>query len=542
MKVLAIIAAVAMSATAAASGQAVAAPAPTASQPSKKPPSVNVCDKVSVGTARPGDLLAPPQQVTPTSVPATGRLYRVAYATTGPADSVIASCGLIAVPKSDYLKDGALKGVVAWAHGTLGVQETCQPSRKPRVFAGHMPQGIGSVTKKGEASSGALYNMLKDGYAVVATDYPSAGVGGDELQRYVLGVASGLAVLDSARTLTGNAPAFGLAAISPRAQLPLVTWGHSQGGHSALWAGQLASAYFAHVGDSSLNLAGVAAEAPASQFTTSPGQPQAYMGKHLADRDVYNFNPFDSKWAPFAIGVAFFSFATVSWSGVRQATSGTFAFGPTDQVDYNQVLTAEGANTGPKIAKHCLNLTNIGSVALDAAPYLKPDRTRFFAPPFAGSKVGGSWQGAFDATCDNPSGYAQSVRDWCAWLQFHMPGPNGVNPYPKIPRDSAGKKVPIYLAQGRNDRIIWCVDNQGKVQGTDCLTDQLFHSLEDTYCDGSGYLEADYFPGATHLNIPNAAATKSGTQSYIGSPVDNFVSGAMEGTLRPMCSADPDAT
>jgi len=535
MKTAAVIIATAISASSIASVHAAPLPASPVARAD-----TNVCDNVTVGSAKPGNLLAPPQDVTAESDLSTGRLYRVAYATTGPADSVIASCGLVAVPDAADLKGGALNGVVAWAHGTLGVQQKCQPSERPKSFTGPMPKGIGSVTRLGNQSSGALYNMLKDGYAVVATDYPSAGVGGSGLQRYVLGVAAGLAVLDSARTLTGNAQAFGLAAISPNAELPVVTWGHSQGGHSALWAGQLASAYFSHLGDKTLDLAGVAGEAPASQFTTSPGQPQAYMGKHLADRDVYNFDP--GLGVKFPIGVAFFSFATVSWSQVQQAISGAFAFGPTPQVDYRQVLTSDGQQSAPQIADLCLSLFNLGPMLKITKPYLNPDETRFFAPPFAGQKAGGSWQGAFDSTCADPGGYAQSVRDWCAWLQFHMPGPYGVNPYSKIPRDNDGKKVPMYLAQGRKDRIIWCVDNNGKVQATDCLTDQLFHSLKDTYCDGTGYLEVDYFPGVTHMSVPNAAATRAGSKDYSGSPLDLFVTGAMKGTLKPMCSADPDAT
>ena len=538
MKVIAIIATVAMSATAAASAQAIAAPAPTTSQPSTRA-AANVCDRVTVASARPGDLLAAPQDVTQDSGLTTGRLYRVAYATTGAGGAVVASCGLIAVPDADDLKSGALTGVVAWAHGTLGVQEKCQPSQKPQVFVGHMPQGIGSVTKKGDPSTGALYNMLKRGYAVVATDYPSAGVGGNDLQRYVLGVAAGLAVLDSARTLTGNASAFGLAQIDPSARLPLVTWGHSQGGHAALWAGQLASAYFEHLGDQTLDLAGVAAEAPASQFTTSPGQPPAYMGKHLGDRDIYNKNP--GLIVPFPIGVAFFSFATVSWSQVQGATSGAFPFGPTPTVDYRQVLTSDGQATAPQVAQLCLAAANLKPMLKITKPYLDPNKTRFFAPPFAGRKVAGKWQGAFDATCADPSRYAQSVHDWCAWLQFHMPGPNGVNPYSKLPRDNDGKKVPIYIAQGRNDRIIWCVDGIGAVQATNCLTEQLFQSFKGSYCDGTGYLKVDYFPLKTHLNIPNAAATKAGTSSYSGSPVDLFVSGAIEGTLTPLCRVNPKA-
>ena len=123
-----------------------------------------------------------------------------------------------------------------------------------------------------------------------------------------------------------------------------------------------------------------------------------------------------------------------------------------------------------------------------------------------------------------------------------MPGPKGINPYPALALNSSGAKVPVLLAQGRNQRIMWCVDTQGKVSGTNCLTDQLFHSLEPFDGNGTGYLEADYFPGIDHFGLPAAIATNPSTQTFSGSALDSFVTDAMKGSLKPMCSADPDAS
>ena len=512
----------------------------TSSTSAPKAASPNVCVDTNIRQALvgavPGQLLAPPQDVTAASQIQGGSLFRVAYATTGEAGSVQATCGLIAVPDAP-----AIKGVVAWAHGTVGLNEQCQPSMNPARFVGPMYAGIGAVSANGSQQDGALYSLLQDGFAVTATDYFSAGMGSPNFQQYVLGVPSGLAVIDSARALTGNADEFGLAPVSPNAQLPLLTWGHSQGGGSALWAGQLAREYLAAMGDQTLDLAGVAAEAPASQFTTSPGQPDAYLGLHLGDRDMYNMNPgllVNGLPIPFPIGVALFSFVTTSWSQVTDGTAGAFPFGPTQSVSYQDVLTPSGATTAPRIAALCLNASGLPGIAAAATPYLAPDLKRFFASPFGGSKSSGSWKGGIDATCDDPSSQPQAFQDWCAWLQFNMPGPNGVNPYSKIPVDNSGDKVPVYIAQGLNDRIIWCVDTEGQVQGTRCLTDQLFHSFEDEYCDGSGYLQADYFPGASHLSLPGAAATNPSTGDFDGSPLEEFIGGAMNGTLAPQCIAD----
>ena len=516
-------------------GGAVAAQAAPAVDVAPQADPGNVCLDTNIQQAlagkEPGDLLASPQDVTAESGLQGGTLYRVAYATTGEAGSVVASCGLIAVP------DGkSIEGVVAWAHGTVGLDERCQASMRPEAFVGPMYAGIGAPKANMDQSTGALYNMLKDGYAVVATDYPSAGMGSPDLQRYVLGVPSGLAVLDSARTLTGNAPSFGLAPIGPQERLSLVTWGHSQGGGSALWAGQLARDYLAAHDDQTLNLAGVFAEAPASQFTTSPGQPQRYMGKHLGDRDMYNFSP--GLPISFPIGAVLFSYVTASWSQVAQGTSGDFPFGPTDSVSYQDVLSKKGQATAPVVAALCLNPGGIPGIARAVAKYLVPDVSRFFAAPFAGKRVDGKWQGAIDATCADPSKFSKGVQDWCAWLQYNMPGPNGVNGLTKIPVDNNGKKVPIYIAQGLDDKIIWCVDTEAEVQGANCLSDQLYHSYEQEYCDGSGYLYADYYPGASHLSLPGEVASNSPSGTYNGSPLDTFVRGAMKGSLSPQCHAD----
>lgn len=506
-----------------------------------KPPPPNVCDDTPISAAlagkQPGDLLAAPEDVTKSSGLATGagRLYRIAYATTGEAGKTVASCGLIAVPAGT----STVKGVVAWAHGTVGLMEECQASEDPAKFVGPMPGGIGAIAKKGAQQDGALVGLLRKGYAVVATDYPSAGMGSNQLQYYVLGVAEGMAVLDSARVLTRSADSFGLAPVAADAKLPLVTWGHSQGGGSALWAGQLARPYLASKSDRTLELTGVAAEAPATQFTTSPGQPEAFMGKHLGDRDMYNFEP--GLGVPIPIGAVLFSYVTVSWSQVTNGTAGEFPVGPTANVDYRDVLSRSGDATGPDVAECCLNTAGLPTIYKKTAGYLDPMVKRFFAAPFAGKRVGLKWQGGIDDTCGALNQQAPAFREWCRWLQWNMPGPYGVNPYPKYPRDSAGDTVPMYLAQGRNDKIIWCVDDSGAVQATNCLTAQYTRSIADEYCDGDDYLEVDYFPGVSHLGVPAAAATNRATNAFAGSPLDRFVTGAISGTLAPRCSVDADA-
>lgn len=497
-------------------------PAATGAVPAAAP---NVCLDTDIAAAlagkAPGDLLAAPQDVTAMSGLAYGRLYRIAYATTGDAGSVVASCGLVALPPRT-----SLTSVIAWAHGTVGLKQVCQPSMNPAGFVAPIPSG--------PQATGQLVTMLRSGAAVTATDYPSQGMGSDQLQRYVLGVAEGVAVIDSARVLTRNPAAFGLDPVDPAAELPLIAWGHSQGGGAALWAGQLARQYLALHGDRTLDLAGVAALAPATQLTTSPGQPASLIGYHLGDRAIYNRDP--GVGVPFPIGAVLFSLVTAAWGEVRDATAGPMPFGPTASVSPAAVLTADGMGTAPTVAGACLSGSGLVTVALATARYLDPDRARMFQPPFAGSKVKGRWTGAIDATCADPSSQAQPVQDWCAWMQFHMPGPYGVNPYSKVPVDNAGTKVPVYLAQGRNDRIIWCVDDLGPVGQRNCLTAQYYASMESSYCPRQQSLDVDYFAGIDHLQVPAAAATNRTTGNYAGSPVDLFMTGAIAGTLPLTCT------
>ena len=501
----------------------------------------NVCHNTNIGKvlpgAQPGALLAPPQNVTSASGISYGSLYRVLYATVGANNTVEPSCGLIAVPSTT-----SITGVVAWAHGTIGLQQSCQPSESPQNFVGAMPGGIGLQASGVSPANGALVNLLKDGYAVVATDYPSQGIGSNALQHYALGGPEGLAVLDSARVLTNNATQFGLNAISPTAQLPLVTWGHSQGGGSAIWAGQLAQQYFSARGDQTLNLVGVAGEAPATQFTTSPGQPANLIGAHLGDRDIYNFSP--GLGVPLAIGVVLFSFVTTAWSQVPNANQGTFPFAPTPSVDFEDVLTFAGDNTAPTVSGDCLSGGGVVSILAATSSYLLPSLYRLFAQPFGGSKVNGTWTGAIDTTCANPSGYAQSVQDWCNWMQYNLPGPYGTSNYSKYPVNNAGAKVPMYLPQGANDQIMWCVDSSGPVNPVNCLTAQYYNSVDDSYCASKVFLNAQFFAGVNHMQVPGAAATNPNTGNYQGSPLDIFITGAMNQNLPGTCSVtnSPDPT
>src|SRR5690606_19082900 len=91
----------------------------------------------------------------------------------------------------------------------------------------------------------------EQGWAIVATDY--VGLGTEGPHPYLIGQGEGRSVLDAVRAAQDLGDA-GLAGET-------VVWGHSQGGHAALWTGQLAPTYAAEI-----DIAGVAALAPASDL------------------------------------------------------------------------------------------------------------------------------------------------------------------------------------------------------------------------------------------------------------------------------------
>lgn len=127
--------------------------------------------------------------------------------------------------------------VVLWTHGTVGIARRCAPSMFTDVTVG-IP---------------AVAAALAAGWVLVAPDYPGMGTVGDT--PYLIGPPEAHSALDAVRaarlldglTLGGQT----------------TVWGHSQGGHVALWTGMVATTYAPDV-----PLAGVAALSPATDLVT----------------------------------------------------------------------------------------------------------------------------------------------------------------------------------------------------------------------------------------------------------------------------------
>ena len=156
--------------------------------------------------------------------------WRVLYTSTAPDGSPIAVSGVVVAPPGAAPDNGW--PVVAWAHGTTGVVPRCAPSLEEDAGLARVP---------------ALDELLAAGTVVAVTDYPGLGTPG--IHPYLVGESEGRVVLDSIRDSAGL--------LGDQVGERAGVYGHSQGGHSALFADQLAATYAPDV-----PLAGVAAMAP----------------------------------------------------------------------------------------------------------------------------------------------------------------------------------------------------------------------------------------------------------------------------------------
>ena len=165
--------------------------------------------------------------------------YRVLYSSQRPDGSKAVSSGMVFVPTTPAPPGG--RPIVAWAHGTVGQGDACAPSR--------------SQNPLGDTANW-LDQMMQLGWVVTATDYTGLGTQGPNL--YLVAQAEVSDVVNSVRAAR---------------QIPnidasnrYVVWGHSQGGHSALWSGHLAPTLAPE-----LKLLGVAAAAPAANLNLIMG-------------------------------------------------------------------------------------------------------------------------------------------------------------------------------------------------------------------------------------------------------------------------------
>ncbi len=166
-------------------------------------------------------------------IPETARAWRILYTTTRNNAAPTVGSALVVVPRDTT---GA-PPVITWTHGTTGYDRACAPTLLAEPLA-----------------SGAMFvedQVVSEGWALVATDY--MGLGTEGPHPYLIGEGQARSALDAllaARQM--EAVALGD---------ETVVWGHSQGGHAALWTGILAPSYAPDI-----NVLGIAALAPAADL------------------------------------------------------------------------------------------------------------------------------------------------------------------------------------------------------------------------------------------------------------------------------------
>ena len=179
---------------------------------------------------QPGDVIrSEPLGVT---VPG-GRALRVLYRSEDFRGRPTVSSGMVFSPGGPAPAGG--RPVVSWAHGTVGLAPQCAPTR--------IANPIGNLPWVSE--------MLARGWVVTATDY--AGLGTPGRNGYLIAGDEGHDVINAVRAARALPGA--------RASTRWVSWGHSQGGHAALAAGDMAASYAPE-----LNLVAIAAAAPAADL------------------------------------------------------------------------------------------------------------------------------------------------------------------------------------------------------------------------------------------------------------------------------------
>lgn len=159
--------------------------------------------------------------------PGDAQAWKITYCSTGREGQAVDVTGQLVVPSGEAPADGF--PLIAYAHGFAGAGDQCAPSAR----------GVERIPY--------VQDWLAAGYAVVATDY--AGLGTEGTPGFLVGESEARSVLDSVRAAANMSDAD----IGDRT----VIVGYSQGGHSALFSGELAPAYAPEI-----DLVAVAALAP----------------------------------------------------------------------------------------------------------------------------------------------------------------------------------------------------------------------------------------------------------------------------------------
>jgi hypothetical protein len=300
--------------------------------------------------------------------------------------------------------------------------------------------------------------MINSGWIVTATDYYDGLSGGPQYTPYTLGKIEAANSLDLVRAasflLTEKLSGYPLRAYD------LIAWGHSQGGHAALWTAQLTTSYLKATStphDPPVTLSGVAAEAPAGNFITFPGQAGTAPGYGLLDW-VMHTNIRLTGLPTSIAAVAFFnSYLLGPWSGYSEdpapSRSEMPAYPATGSLQLPALLTPQAITALPGIADLCWTSADAPKIVKQTAAFTSQP---FYLPSISnGATINGFQHGNLDHTCasDPPA----AVAALCSWLTYNNPGPLGTSGLSKLPVNQDGVLVPVMIANGSNDEVVHCV-------------------------------------------------------------------------------------
>ena len=162
--------------------------------------------------------------------------YKIMYLSTSLQGEPIVVTGSAVIPAAAAPPDGRV--VLAIAHGTTGVADSCAPSKNP---------------ERSEITPVSANFAVANNWIATQTDYEGLGTPGRH--PYLVGESEGRGVIDS---------------VTAASQLPdadagdrVVVAGYSQGGHGALWANQVAAEWAPD-----LDIVATFAGAPATEIDT----------------------------------------------------------------------------------------------------------------------------------------------------------------------------------------------------------------------------------------------------------------------------------
>jgi len=150
--------------------------------------------------SKPGDLIRQ-EQAQGYTLPRGARAVRIVYHSLSATGADVPTSAVVLIPAGKAPQGGW--PVIAWAHGTSGVSQQCAPSLMRDVYYGEE----------------GLYDMLRAGFAVIASDYHGLGTPGPH--QYVNKIAQAHDVIYSVPAARAAVPELGARWVAD---------GHSQGG------------------------------------------------------------------------------------------------------------------------------------------------------------------------------------------------------------------------------------------------------------------------------------------------------------------------